>query len=154
MSAAGDRTLIDSHSDGAYAVLRLAGTCPQRTAPRWRSTYRLFFDLDPTHRGLLQYVDDGHSYSVIFSADARTQTLGAAVVATAHEYVHEGVWHIWLGFDHILFLLSLLLPAVLLRRDDSWQPAQASAPRSWTWQRSSPRSPSRIRSRSRSPRWA
>jgi hypothetical protein len=28
------------------------------------------------------------------------------------------VWHIWVGFDHILFLLSLLLPAVLL-----WRPA-------------------------------
>ena len=40
-------------------------------------------------------------------------------------YVHEGVWHIWLGFDHILFLLSLLLPAVLLRRDGVWQPARS-----------------------------
>jgi hypothetical protein len=28
------------------------------------------------------------------------------------------VWHIWIGFDHILFLLSLLLPAVLLVRKD------------------------------------
>ena len=26
-------------------------------------------------------------------------------------YVHEGIWHIWLGYDHILFLVSLLLPA-------------------------------------------
>ena len=37
--------------------------------------------------------------------------------------MHEGVWHIWLGFDHILFLLSLLLPAVLVRRDGRWQSA-------------------------------
>ena len=29
------------------------------------------------------------------------------------DYLREGVWHIWVGFDHILFLLSLLLPAVL-----------------------------------------
>src|SRR4030095_16766062 len=27
-------------------------------------------------------------------------------------YLREGVWHIWIGFDHILFLLSLLVPAV------------------------------------------
>ena len=33
------------------------------------------------------------------------------------DYAQEGVWHIWIGFDHILFLLSLLLPAVLI-----WQP--------------------------------
>ncbi len=31
------------------------------------------------------------------------------------DYVKEGVLHIWTGFDHILFLLSLLLPAVLVR---------------------------------------
>jgi len=31
------------------------------------------------------------------------------------------VWHIWLGYDHILFLVSLLLPAVLVRREGRWQ---------------------------------
>ncbi|RYE96019.1 MAG: HupE/UreJ family protein, partial [Oxalobacteraceae bacterium] len=31
------------------------------------------------------------------------------------------VWHIWIGFDHILFLLSLLLPAVLVLRDRRWE---------------------------------
>jgi len=30
-------------------------------------------------------------------------------------FVREGVWHIWIGFDHVLFLLSLLLPAVWRR---------------------------------------
>jgi hypothetical protein len=45
------------------------------------------------------------------------------------DYLRDGVWHIWIGFDHILFLLSLLLPAVgvwpLLhapRRHGAWQP--------------------------------
>ena len=33
------------------------------------------------------------------------------------EYLREGVLHIWTGYDHILFLLSLLLPAVLVRGD-------------------------------------
>ncbi len=36
------------------------------------------------------------------------------------DYAREGVWHIWIGFDHILFLLSLLLPAVLLWRAPGW----------------------------------
>ena len=39
------------------------------------------------------------------------------------QYVVEGIWHIWVGSDHILFLLSLLLPAVLVRRDKVWEPA-------------------------------
>jgi len=37
-------------------------------------------------------------------------------------YGREGVWHIWIGYDHILFLLSLLLPAVLLRERRHWLP--------------------------------
>ena len=117
--------LIDQHSDGAYAVLKLAGICPQQ-GPALAVTYRLFFDLDPMHRGLLQYVDGDRSHSVIFSADAPSHTLGAGTVWQQFSaYVHEGVWHIWLGFDHILFLLSLLLPAVLLFRQGRWQPAES-----------------------------
>jgi HupE / UreJ protein len=37
------------------------------------------------------------------------------------QYLNEGVWHIWIGFDHILFLLSLLLPAVLVLQMRRWQ---------------------------------
>src|SRR5450755_1658837 len=105
--------LIDEHTDGSYAVLRLSGTCPQ-PGPALLIDYRLLFDIDPTHRGLLQYVHGGRSDSVIFSSEARIQTMGAGTAWTQLiAYIHEGVWHIWLGFDHILFLLSLLLPAVL-----------------------------------------
>ena len=39
------------------------------------------------------------------------------------DYLRAGVWHIWIGFDHILFLLSLLLPAVLVWAAPRWQPA-------------------------------
>jgi hypothetical protein len=117
--------LIDEHSDGAYAVLQITGACPKPDAVL-TVDYGLLFDVDPTHRGLLQYVEDGRNYSVIFSADARTQRLGSgASWQQLAAYVHEGVWHIWRGFDHILFLLSLLLPAVLLRRDGAWQPAES-----------------------------
>jgi hypothetical protein len=34
--------------------------------------------------------------------------------------VELGVHHIWVGIDHILFLLALLLPSVLRRRDGRW----------------------------------
>ncbi|WP_394748815.1 HupE/UreJ family protein [Spongiimicrobium salis] len=30
--------------------------------------------------------------------------------------VRQGVWHIWIGLDHILFLVALILPAVVRRR--------------------------------------
>ncbi len=34
-------------------------------------------------------------------------------------FVWQGVLHIWIGIDHILFLVALLLAAVLVKRDES-----------------------------------
>jgi len=47
------------------------------------------------------------------------------------DYAREGVWHIWIGFDHILFLLSLLLPAVFVWRGGAWRPAERFATTLW-----------------------
>jgi len=122
---------IDSHSDGAYAVLALRATCP-RADGLLAVDYRLLFDVDPTHRGLLRYVEGARSSSVIFGAAAPLQTLGAGTRwQQLAAYVDEGVWHIGLGFDHILFLLSLLLPAVLSRRGGVWRPAESFRAAFW-----------------------
>ena len=109
--------LIDRHSDGAYAVLRFAATCP--APPRVLEVgYRLFFDIDPQHRGLLNLSTQGATRAGILSVDAPVQQFTLAELGKGEQfidYVKEGVLHIWTGFDHILFLLSLLLPAVLVR---------------------------------------
>ena len=117
--------LIDTHTDGAYAVLRLEGTCPE-AAPTLSVDYTLFRDVDPQHRGLLNFVEHGQSRSHVFSVDAPHQVIGGDAGGPLRQfatYLHEGVWHIWLGFDHILFLVSLLLPAVLIRRERMWHAA-------------------------------
>jgi hypothetical protein len=116
--------LVDTHTDGAYAVLTFAGRCPH-AGPTLALDYRLFEGLDPQHRGLLNFVDDGASESVVFAADAPHRIVGGASGGRLRQlatYVHEGVWHIWTGFDHMLFLLSLLLPAVLVRSPGTWRP--------------------------------
>lgn len=116
---------IDTHTDGAYAVVNLAGNCAG-AGPTLAIDYSLLHDLDPQHRGLLNFVEAGESHSVIFSADAPRKVVGGETggpLAQFSAYVREGVWHISIGFDHILFLLSLLLPAVLVRRNGVWQAA-------------------------------
>ena len=115
--------LIDSHTDGAYAVLRLQAACP---APVTTLTvdYNLLFDIDPQHKGLLKLTHGASTSTAIFAPDARSQALRVAAPGRWRQfidYVRHGVWHIWIGFDHILFLVSLLLPAVLVRRDGQWQ---------------------------------
>jgi len=39
---------------------------------------------------------------------------------TVIKFLGEGVHHIWIGIDHILFLLTLLLPAVLVFNSNHW----------------------------------
>lgn len=161
--------LIANHSDGAYAVLRFEATSTN-AIERLEIEYRLFFDLDPLHRGLLNLQWAGATNAPPPAAAATTTTTNlasqplTAIAATnglswgAHagtnelehnrvpppstepgvltaifspqqpiqaftlgresstggflHYLEEGVHHIWIGTDHILFLLSLLLPAV------------------------------------------
>jgi hypothetical protein len=42
--------------------------------------------------------------------------------AAPTSFLHEGVTHILGGYDHVLFLLCLLLPAVARRTANGWQP--------------------------------
>jgi len=44
----------------------------------------------------------------------------AAAEAHAPSFVADGVHHLLTGYDHLLFLLCLLLPAVLRREDGRW----------------------------------
>jgi hypothetical protein len=131
-----EEQLIDNHSDGAYAVLRFTATCA--SAPKTLAIgYRLFFDLDPQHRGLVRLEYQGATRAGIFSIDESEQRFALAELSKWEQFVdygNEGVWHIWTGFDHVLFLLSLLLPAVLVRSESPgrrWQPAASFRAAFW-----------------------
>ena len=106
---------VENHSDGAYTVLNFRADCPNGALSL---EYRLFFDLDPSHRGLLRLdYADGTQTAVLSPEQPRIELRGNKRSAWRQfgEYWREGVWHIWIGFDHILFLLALLLPAVIWR---------------------------------------
>jgi len=114
---------VDRHTDGAYAVVRLAARCAE--APALAIDYRLMFDTDATHRGLVRYVAaGGATKSIVLSADAPHASLAVhtGVVEQARAYVLQGAHHIAEGADHLLFLVSLLLPAVVVRRGRQWAP--------------------------------
>ena len=114
--------LVDNHTDGTYAVLRLAGTCPSDAAVLALS-YRLLFDIDQLHRGLLRLEVDGVSHASVLGPDSGVLNVTAAEtsrLAQFGKYLVEGTFHIWIGFDHVLFLLSLLLPAVLVHESRRW----------------------------------
>ena len=121
-----DQQLVDEHSDGAYTVLYFSSDCS--THADLELDYRLFFELDPSHRGLAQIRYPDAAHSAILSPEQTALSLPAGRQndwQALREYWREGVWHIWIGFDHILFLLALLLPSVLWREQDRWRQAES-----------------------------
>ena len=119
--------LVDDHTDGAYTVLPLTLRCTKAPA-QLAIDYTLFADLDPQHRGLLNLQALGLTRTAVLGTQAPTRTFelkSTSRWAQFIDYAREGVWHIWIGFDHILFLLSLLLPAVLIWRGTRWQAVES-----------------------------
>jgi hypothetical protein len=121
---------VARHSDGAYAVLRFEALC---TAPvrALDLDYGLFAGLDPQHRGLLRVEHAGGVTSAVLGGDTRrerVQLVAPSPLAAALAYGREGVRHVALGCDHVLFLLSLLLPVVLRRERGRWLPEPSLGP--------------------------
>jgi len=102
--------------------------------------YSVLFEEEPDHRGffLVEHnwatgtFANENQVSLVFSPNSRRQSFDvqssgrwqgfAAVVGLGFE-------HMVLGFDHVMFLVALLLPSVL-RRDQTgtWQPLERFAP--------------------------
>ncbi len=122
--------LFTEHSDGGYAVLNLSPSVSS-AAEAFKIEYSFLFDVDPTHRGLVLFEANEVPATYVLSPTQSTIEFNAgdaSLWSALVDYTKEGVWHIWIGFDHILFLISLLLPAVLIRKSNQWQPVDRFKP--------------------------
>jgi hypothetical protein len=119
--------LVDEHVDGHYAVLSFSADCglhPVELAVH----YQLLFEVDPTHRGLLQLIGGGGEQAAVLSREAPGASLNVAAPGRWQQFsafLSEGIWHILKGYDHILFLLTLLLPAVVRYGSAGWEPRES-----------------------------
>ncbi|MEX0290495.1 MAG: HupE/UreJ family protein [Flavobacteriaceae bacterium] len=89
-------------------------------------TNSLFFKEDPAHtNGLgIEYnwkaglINNEQIMALEFTPNYTTKTLDLTDTSLWKgflEMVRQGIWHIWIGLDHILFLLALILPSVVRR---------------------------------------
>ncbi len=125
-----DSVRINERVDGNYVWLPFAAAC---TGPVHNLSidYRALQEVDPSHRGLLAVTAWGRTQTGVLTPGG-----GAQIMALDHpsqlrafaQYLQIGVWHIWSGIDHLLFLLSLLLPAVLRRRNNQWEAVPIARP--------------------------
>ncbi len=122
----------ETHTDGAYAVLLIEPGCPAATGDQLQLDYRLLFDIDSSHRGILLDQRTAHqAASYIFSRDTPRVTLSAATTSRFQvllNYIHEGIYHILIGFDHLLFIGMLILPSVLVLQKRHWQGVDSFRP--------------------------
>ncbi len=91
-----------------------------RAQGAWSIDYTLLFDRDRSHRVLLAIAtgDSDRPFAAVLDADRHRWDQGTSGLARFTEFIRQGVWHIWQGYDHIAFLLLLLMPSVLKRGPD------------------------------------
>ncbi len=118
-----DDLLVDEHVDGAYASISFKADCAG-SPDSIGIVYSLLSGLDPNHRGLLS-LEGSQQQSAVLANDGIEQQfdlLRPDRWQQLRTFVTEGVRHIWLGYDHLLFLFTLLLPSVVVYRNRGWQP--------------------------------
>ena len=95
--------------------------------------HSMFYEDDKLHRGLLlvEYnaktdtTYPGEYTAMVFHPGNKDQTLDLTDIPSLlgpWDMIPQGVLHIWIGIDHILFLLALMLTTVLVLKDGRWQP--------------------------------
>lgn len=123
---------------GQYYFRVDTGLLPDRLEIR----HSMFFEKDRLHRGLLlvEYnaktdtTYPGEYTAMVFSPTNDEQTLDLTDIPALmgpRQMIPQGVWHIWIGIDHILFLLALMLPTVLQRSDGGWKPVDRFSQALW-----------------------
>ena len=122
---------IDAHNDGAYDVILFDVVCDKEIPSRLTIVYSLFADVDPYHRGIVIIRTGANTASAVLGPKTPSAEVDLRTPDRWRQFrsfVVDGIWHIWTGPDHLLFIVSLLLPAVLYRRGTSEPEAVALAP--------------------------
>src|SRR3990167_3819896 len=112
------------HSGVNHLAFPFSADCPPHAIRKIR--YGILFDRDALHRSLVHWSTGNASGVTILSPETAEFTVPASnsrwqVFA---DYFRQGVLHLLIGYDHILFLLALLLPMVarLMAPDTTLKP--------------------------------
>ncbi len=102
---------------------------PMSTTPEFlQIDYNILFDKDEKHRGLTiiehnwkaGIINNESVSSLVFSPDNTSQELSLKDKSLWKGFIallKLGMWHIYIGIDHIFFLLALILPSVIKKRN-------------------------------------
>jgi len=113
--------LLTTHAQEPHLSLDLRAHCEKQGALTLDAN--LFFDTNTTQRTLISAVTPACEFTSILSPDSPgwTEPPAPSVLTTFATFVRQGLWHVWIGYDHLAFLLLLLLPGVLRAVGTGWQ---------------------------------
>jgi hypothetical protein len=114
------------YDDGAYATLQVAASCPD--AGPWSLQYTLFRDRDAQHRAISTLRNGAVTATAIAGGSTGVVGFKEQNTHVLSSFAREGVRHLLIGADHLAFLLSLVLPALLTWNGHGWRPATSVGP--------------------------
>ena len=106
-----------------YLSVSLTGECPKQGLLGVGGS--LFMNGNAAQRVLLSATRGKERLTGVLSATASSwdEPAHPSAWASFARFVREGVWHVLTGYDHMAFILLLLLPSVLRPVDGRWQSA-------------------------------
>ena len=115
-----DAVALRRYDEAAYIAMPFSLDCPGGGAVT--VDYGLLFDRDARHRALVTYRDGAQVTNTVVTTTQRQVVLGDPANGSFLAFLREGIHHILTGYDHLAFLLSLLLPAALAWNGKAWRP--------------------------------
>jgi hypothetical protein len=108
---------LETRSDGAYLRAASPASCPPGAALALR--YTLFANADSNHRLIVTGQLDGHDLLATAAPQQTTPLVlrqaaaPRSIAQTVWDYLQLGMHHLLEGYDHMAFLLALVLPLQL-----------------------------------------
>ncbi len=132
---------------GSFVAIHFQLDNTEKIPDELEVTYSVFFDENPAQTNALgmEYnwkaglINNEKIMALDFSPSNQTKTLNltdASVWKGFMAMVKQGAWHIWIGLDHILFLLALILPSVVSRKRETLASSKEEGilgKSSWKW---------------------
>jgi hypothetical protein len=118
----------DMHFDEGYLVLYFSSSCPVINAQNKPNVltiqYSAIFAQDADHKLLVNAELFEQKFAGVLDAQNQSYLIepeNNRSLSIVFTYIYQGISHIFMGTDHILFLCALLLTCVLHRENHQWQ---------------------------------
>lgn len=109
-SVVAGNTMVNNRQSSVFLHLPVSVVCKENIE-QLTVQYQLFFSQDIRHHAIWSISTENGTVNRISSADNRRLEVnidGKASFSGFKEFITQGIWHIWIGLDHILFLVLLM----------------------------------------------